>query len=284
LKLFRFGPAGGERPGVVLPDGTHADASGFGEDWDERFFGGGGLERLASWVAAHGARAPRAPAGVRLGPAVARPSKIVCIGKNYLDHAKELGGPLPTEPVLFLKATSAWAGAADDLALPIEGVKTDWEVELAVIIGRTARHVAPERALDHVAGFALHNDYSERAFQNERGGQWTKGKSADGFAAFGPYVVLRDAFPGWGRARLWLRVNGATMQDGSTSDMIFDVPSLVSYVSRFMTLLPGDVLSTGTPGGVGHGRTPPVYLKPGDVVEYGIEGLGETRQRVVAPV
>jgi len=282
MKLFRFGEAGAEKPGLVLPDGAHLDASGFGQDYDERFFGSDGLARLAAWAAAHAAAAPRIPAGARLGPAVARPSKIVCIGRNYREHARETGAEVPTEPVTFLKATSAWSGPFDDLALPVGGEKTDWEVELAVVIGAPARNVAPGAAMDHVAGFAVHNDYSERAFQMERGGQWSKGKSADGFAAFGPYVVARDAFPGHGGARLWLRVNGAVMQEGTTADMIFDVPSLVSYVSRFMTLLPGDVLSTGTPAGVGHGQKPPRYLRAGDLVEYGVDGLGEARQRVVA--
>jgi len=287
MKLFRFGAVGSERPGVALAGSSGAadvlvDASAFGEDWDERFFGSDGPTRLARWVAASAASAPRVPAGARLGPAVARPSKIVCIGLNYRGHAKETGAAIPAEPVVFMKASSAWAGASDDLVLPRGSVKTDWEVELAFVIGRRASYVAPEAALDHIAGFALHNDYSEREYQNERGGQWTKGKSADGFSSFGPYLVTRDAFPGFARAHLWLKVNGAMKQDASTEDLIFDVPTLVSYVSRFMTLLPGDVVSTGTPAGVGTGHKPPVFLRAGDVVEYGIDGLGEVRQRIVA--
>jgi 2-keto-4-pentenoate hydratase/2-oxohepta-3-ene-1,7-dioic acid hydratase in catechol pathway len=282
LKLVRFGPRGAEQPGVALADETLVDASAFGEDWDERFFGSDGLARLAKWVAANGARAPRVPVGVRLGPAVARPSKIVCIGLNYRGHAKETNAAIPTEPIVFQKASSAWAGASDDLVLPRGSVKTDWEIELAFVIGKRASYVEPAAALEHVAGFALHNDYSEREYQIERGGQWTKGKSADGFASFGPCVVTRDAFPQFGRARLWLKVNGETKQDASTDDLIFDVPTLVSYLSRFMTLLPGDVVSTGTPAGVGMGHKPPMFLKAGDVVEYGVEGLGEARQRIVS--
>jgi 2,4-diketo-3-deoxy-L-fuconate hydrolase len=283
MKLFRHGPAGAERPGVV-PAGSNdlIDASSFGGDWNEAFFASDGLARLADWVKANAASAPRVPAGVRLGPAVARPSKVVCIGLNYRGHAAETGAKIPEEPVVFQKASSAWHAAGDDLVLPRGSVKTDWEIELAFVIGKRASYVTPEAALDHVAGFALHNDYSEREYQIDRGGQWTKGKSADGFASFGPYLVTRDAFPAFGRARLWLKVNGGLKQDSSTADLIFDIPTLVSYLSRFMTLLPGDVVSTGTPAGVGMGHKPPVYLRAGDVVEYGVEGLGEARQKIVA--
>jgi 2,4-diketo-3-deoxy-L-fuconate hydrolase len=287
MKLFRFGAPGAEKPGVMRGDAP-IDASGFartfpdGRDWDERFFANDGLTRLAGWLAAEGSAAPRVPEGARLGPAVARPSKLVCIGLNYRDHARESGATPPKEPIVFLKATSAIAGPHDDLVLPVGGEKTDWEVELALVIGTRAKYVEPEAALDHVAGFILHNDYSERAFQLERLGQWTKGKSADGFAPLGPYLVTRDEFPDFAAARLWLKVNGEIQQDGNTASLIFDVPTLVSYVSRFMTLLPGDVLSTGTPAGVGMGRKPPVYLRSGDLVEYGIDGLGEAHQRVAA--
>ena len=282
MKLFRFGAPGAERPGVALGDGTRVDASGFGSDWDEQFFAGDGLTRLGRWVAANGAGAPRVPEGARLGPAIARPSKLVCIGLNYRDHARESGAALPGEPIVFLKASSALAGPEDDLRLPIGGEKTDWEVELALVIGARAKYVAVEDAMKHVAGFVLHNDYSERGFQLERHGQWTKGKSADGFAPLGPTLVTRDELPGFASARLWLKVNGQLEQDGNTSDMIFDVPTLVSYVSQFMTLLPGDVISTGTPAGVGLGHKPPLYLRAGDVVEYGIDGLGQARQRIIA--
>ncbi len=287
MKLFRFGAVGAEKPGVAIAGSSGAadvlvDASAFGQDWDERFFGSDGLARLATWVAASASAAPRVPAGTRLGPAVARPSKIVCIGLNYRGHAKETGAAIPTEPVVFMKASSAWAAASDDLVLPRGSVKTDWECELAFVIGKRASYVTPEAALDHVAGFAVMNDYSEREYQTERGGQWTKGKSADGFASFGPYLVTRDAFPTFSRAHLWLKVNGATKQDASAEELIFDVPTVVSYLSRFMTLLPGDGVSTGTPAGVGTGRKPPEFLRAGDLVEYGIDGLGEARQRVVA--
>ena len=283
MKLLRHGAPGAERPGVELPDGTRVDASGFGGDWDEPFFGGDGLDRLRRWIATDGPRAPRLPIGTRLGPPIARPSKLVCIGLNYRDHARETGAPIPKEPIVFLKATSALAGPHDDLVLPRGGDKTDWEAELAVVIGARAKYVTVEGALAHVAGFVLHNDYSERAFQKERGGQWTKGKSADGFAPLGPLVVTVDELPGFAAARIWLEVNGRIEQESSTAQMIFDVPTLVSYVSQFMTLLPGDVLSTGTPAGVAMGHATPRYLRPGDVVRYGIEGLGEARQCVVAP-
>ncbi len=279
MKLFRFGPAGAERPGVVVGE-ARVDASGFGSDWDERFFGGDGLTRLHAWVRGEGAKAPRVPADVRLGPAVARPSKLVCIGLNYRDHAAETGAAIPSEPIIFMKATSAIGGPNDDVPLPVGSEKLDHEVELALVIGARAKQVSREAALEHVAGFVLHNDYSERAFQIERGGQWTKGKSADGFAPLGPYLVTRDELAGFGAASIWLNVNDQPRQESSTDRMIFDVPTVVSYVSRFMTLLPGDVISTGTPAGVGMGRKPPVYLRAGDVVEYGIDGLGSARHRI----
>jgi 2-keto-4-pentenoate hydratase/2-oxohepta-3-ene-1,7-dioic acid hydratase in catechol pathway len=284
VKLIRFGARGAETPGLELDDGTRVDASAFGEDWNERFFESDGLARLGKWASApeNIAKAPRVPASTRLGSAVARPANIICIGLNYRGHAKETGAAIPAEPIVFMKATGAWAGASDDLVLPRGSAKTDWEIELAFVIGKRASYVSPEAALDHVAGFALHNDYSEREYQIERGGQWSKGKSADGFAAFGPALVTRDAFPKFGDARLWLKVNGELKQDSSTNDLIFDVPTLVSYLSRFMTLLPGDVVSTGTPAGVGMGHKPPVYLRGGDVVEYGVEGLGEARQKILA--
>jgi 2-keto-4-pentenoate hydratase/2-oxohepta-3-ene-1,7-dioic acid hydratase in catechol pathway len=230
-------------------------------------------------------KAPRVPAGARLASAVARPSKLVCIGLNYRDHARESGAALPGEPIVFLKATSALAGPDDDLRLPVGGDKTDWEVELALVIGARAKYVLPENGMAHVAGFVLHNDYSERGFQLERHGQWTKGKSADGFAPLGPFLLTLatpDEPFNYASTRLWLKVNGESKQDGNTADMIFDVPTLVSYVSQFMTLLPGDVISTGTPAGVGLGHKPPLYLRAGDVVEYGIDGLGQARQRILA--
>jgi len=285
MKLIRFGEPGRERPGVLLADGSRVDVSRGVAEFDEAFFGGDGLERLARWLETNAASAPRVPATVRLGPPLCRPSKIVCIGLNYRDHAAETGAQIPTEPVIFFKATTSLAGPQDALPMPRGARKLDWEVELAVVIGRTARYVSEERAYQHVAGYALHNDYSERSFQLERGGQWVKGKSCDGFAPLGPFLATRDEIPDPHRLPLWLKVNGVSRQNGNTSNMIFGVPALISYVSQFMTLLPGDVISTGTPPGVGLGIKPePVYLKVGDVVELGIEGLGESRQRIVESV
>jgi 2,4-didehydro-3-deoxy-L-rhamnonate hydrolase len=282
VKLMRFGAPGAEKPGLVLEDGTRIDASGFGEDWNEGFFGRDGLKRLQAWRFSNGANAPKVPADERLGPATCRPSKIVCIGLNYRDHARETKAKIPDEPIIFFKASTAWSGPDDDLVLPRGSVKTDWEVELAVVIGRAARYVTEEQALEHVAGFALHNDYSEREHQLERGGQWSKGKSADTFAPFGPFLATANEVPDFQSLAMSLSVNGVTRQESTTANMIFGVPRLVSYLSQFMTLLPGDVISTGTPAGVGLGLDPPVYLKAGDVVELSIEKLGRQRQRVVA--
>jgi 2-keto-4-pentenoate hydratase/2-oxohepta-3-ene-1,7-dioic acid hydratase in catechol pathway len=259
------------------------DVSRFGEDYGESFFAGDGTSRLAAWFAANGAHCSEVDPAARLGPPCARPSKIVCIGLNYRAHARETGAAIPAEPVVFLKATSAFSGPNDDVVLPRDSKKTDWEVELAVVIGRRAKYVDLEDAMDHVAGFTVHNDYSEREFQLERGGQWDKGKGADSFAPMGPFLVTRDELDS-SRLDLWLKVNGAVMQEGNTADMVFGVPALISYVTRFMTLLPGDIVSTGTPGGVGLARTPPLYLQAGDVVECGIEGLGQTRQRIVPAI
>ncbi|MEM0970531.1 MAG: fumarylacetoacetate hydrolase family protein, partial [Verrucomicrobiota bacterium] len=218
----------------------------------------------------------------RLGPAIERPSKLICIGLNFRDHAEETGMKIPAEPIVFSKATSAWHGPDDAVRLPRGSEKTDWEVELAFVMGKRASYVSEEEALEYVAGYALHNDYSERAFQIERGGQWVKGKSADTFAPFGPYLATKEEIPNVDDLRMWLTVNGETKQDGSTSNLIFRIPFLVSYLSQFMSLLPGDVISTGTPAGVGMGFDPPLYLKAGDVVELGIEGLGAQRQVIVA--
>jgi 2-keto-4-pentenoate hydratase/2-oxohepta-3-ene-1,7-dioic acid hydratase in catechol pathway len=286
MRLIRFGEPGRERPGVLLPDGRRVDVSGLVGDYDETFFGDGGVERLRAALgdapAGGGAGLPAVPADVRLGPPAARPGKIVCIGLNFRDHARESGAKVPDEPIVFLKATSALAGPDDDVVLPRGSEKTDWEVELAVVIGRRASYVSEADALDHVAGYVLHNDYSERAFQLERGGQWVKGKSCDTFAPMGPFLATRDEVPRWDALRMWLTVNGEPRQDGTTADMVFGVPYLVSYLSQFMSLLPGDVISTGTPAGVGLGMTPPTYLRDGDVVELGIDRLGTARQRVHA--
>jgi 2-keto-4-pentenoate hydratase/2-oxohepta-3-ene-1,7-dioic acid hydratase in catechol pathway len=283
MKLIRFGEAGRERPGLQLHDGTRIDASAFGADYDEAFFGGDGLQRLRDWRDREAAGAPRVPPAARLGPPVCRPSKIVCIGLNFRDHAAESGMSIPKEPVIFFKATSSIVGPDDSLVLPRNSTKADWEVELAIVIGARAKYVTPEQASDHIAGFVLHNDYSEREFQLERGGQWVKGKSADTFAPLGPFLATPDEIPDPGGLGMWLTVNGELRQQSTTANMIFNVPQLVSYVSQFMTLLPGDVISTGTPAGVGLGMKPaPVYLKPGDLVALGIDGLGESRQHVVA--
>jgi len=283
MKLIRFGRPGAEKPGLLLGDGTRVDASAFGHDWNEAFLGSDGLARLAAWGRDEAAKAPRVPAGDRLGPPIARPSKIVCIGLNYADHARETRAKIPEEPIIFFKATTALSGPDDDLVLPRGSQKTDWEVELAVVIGRRARYVAPEDALAHVAGYVLHNDYSERQDQLERGGQWSKGKSHDTYAPLGPYLATPDELRDVHDLPMWLTVNGESRQRSSTNQMIFGVGHLVSYLSRFMTLLPGDVISTGTPAGVGLGLDPPAFLKAGDVVELGIEGLGRQRQAVVAP-
>lgn len=281
MKLFRFGPVGAEKPGLIVDGVGRVDVSAFGEDYGEAFFGLDGPARLSRFYADQPGQCPHVPADVRIGPAISRPSKIVCVGLNYRDHALETGAQLPTEPVLFMKASSAVCGPYDDLLLPRGSHKTDWEVELGVVIGKTARYVERSTALDHVAGYVLLNDYSERAFQKERGGQFTKGKSADSFAPIGPFVVTADAIDA-SDLRLWLNVNGEPCQDGRSSAMLFSVPELIAYISSFMTLLPGDLLSTGTPAGVGAGRNPPRFLRAGDIVEFGIEGLGEARQRVSA--
>jgi 2,4-didehydro-3-deoxy-L-rhamnonate hydrolase len=280
MKLIRFGEPGKEKPGALLPDGSRIDASAFAADYDEVFFGDGGLARLGSWLEKHASSAPRVAPSVRLGSPICRPSKIVCIGLNYRDHAAETKAEPPKEPVLFFKATTSLVGPNDALVRPKNATKVDWEVELAVVIGKKAQYVSQQDALEHVAGYALHNDYSERQFQLERGGQWVKGKSADTFAPLGPFLATPDEIPNAGLLRMWLKVNGEVRQNSSTSNMIFDVSMLVSYVSQFMTLLPGDVISTGTPAGVGLGMNPQVFLRAGDVVELGIEGLGESRQEV----
>jgi len=281
MKLIRMGEVGQEKPGVLLEDGTRLDVSGFGSDYDEAFFAGDGITKLRNWMTAHGGSAPRVSSAVRWGPPVCRPSKIVCVGLNFRDHAEESGMEIPKEPVIFFKATSALVGPNDFLVIPKNATKVDWEVELAIVMEKKVRYVSREKALDYVAGFALHNDYSERSFQLERGGQWVKGKSADSFAPLGPFLATKEEIRDFNQLGMWLKVNGEFRQKGSTSELIFDVPALVAYVSEFMTLLPGDVISTGTPPGVGLGMKPPQYLKAGDVVELGIDGLGESRQQVV---
>ncbi len=282
MKLIRFGEPGTERPGVITEDGSRLDVSGLVRDYDEAFLTGDGLSPLKHWLKENAESAPRVAQSVRLGPPFSRPGKIICIGLNFRDHAKESQMEIPKEPVIFFKATTSLTGPNDNLIIPKNGQKVDWEVELAVVIGKKASYIEQERALEYVAGYVLHNDYSERVFQLERGGQWVKGKSADTFAPLGPFLATRDELSDTSHLGMWLKVNGALRQRSSTSEMIFDVPTLVSYVSQFMTLLPGDIISTGTPGGVGLGMRPPQYLKPGDVVELGIDQLGASRQSVVA--
>src|ERR1700690_1367537 len=281
MKLIRCGAIGKEVPGVISEDGTRIDASKFCSDYDEAFFSNNGLDELCAWLGANAATAPKLPPDSRLGSPVCRPSKIVCIGLNYRDHAAVSQMEIPKEPVIFLKSPPSLVGPNDPLVIPRNATKVDWEVELAVVVEKKASYVSREQAMDYVAGFALHNDYSERSFQLERGGQWVKGKSADTFAPLGPFLATCDEITDFNALNMWLKVNGQFRQKGSTSKMIFDVPTLVSYVSEFMTLLPGDVISTGTPAGVGLGMKPPQYLHPGDVVELGIDGLGESRQVVV---
>lgn len=279
MKLIRFGANGQEKPGVVLNDKKY-DVSAFGEDYTEQFFETDGVARLAAFI--KDKQLPEITDDVRLGSPIVRPSKIVCIGLNYADHAKETNAPLPPEPVIFMKASTAIVGPNDNIVIPKNSVKTDWEVELAVVIGKKASYVDEATAMDYVAGYVLHNDVSEREFQLERNGTWDKGKGCDTFAPLGPFLATPDEIADPHNLRLWLKVNGQILQDGTTANFIFNLPHLISYTSQFMTLLPGDIISTGTPAGVGLGMKPPFYLKPGDVVELGIDGLGESKQNVVA--
>ena len=282
MKLIRFGDPGKERPGILLGEDTRLDVSSFGTDYDENFFSNGAFSRLQLWLHTHAESAPRIPASVRLGPPICRPSKIVCIGLNFRDHAAESRMELPAEPVIFFKSTTSVVGPNDDVVIPRNAEKVDWEVELAVVIGKKALYIDKQQAMEFVAGYVLHNDYSERSFQLERGGQWVKGKSADTFAPLGPFMATVDEIPNPQNLAMWLTVNGEYQQKSTTAQMIFDVATLVSYVSQFMTLLPGDIISTGTPAGVGLGMRPPRYLKAGDVVELGIECLGQSRQKIIS--
>jgi len=279
MKLIRFGEAGKEKPGVIIDD-IKFDVSAFGEDYTEAFFENNGLARLAEFV--KNSKLTAIPNDARLGSPIARPSKIVCIGLNYADHAKETNAPLPSEPIIFMKSTTSLVGPNDAIMIPKNSVKTDWEVELAVVIGKKASYVDEAEAADYIAGYVLHNDVSEREFQLERNGTWDKGKGCDTFAPLGPFLATVDEIAAVDNLNLWLTVNGKKMQQGTTANFIFKVPYLIAYVSQFMTLLPGDVISTGTPAGVGLGFNPPVYLKEGDVVELGIDGLGTSKQAVIA--
>lgn len=281
MKLIRYGEPGKEKPGVIINDVWY-DVSAFGVDYNEDFFANDGLRKLEKFVERNQQSLAVIARQTRLGPPIVRPSKIVCVGLNYAKHAQESGAKIPTEPVLFFKSTTALTGSNDNIIIPKNSHKTDWEVELAVVVGKRASYINESEAMDYIAGYVLHNDVSERAFQLERSGQWVKGKSADSFAPMGPFLATKDEIPNPGNLHLWLKVNGTMMQNSNTSDMIFKIPFLVSYISQFMTLLPGDVISTGTPSGVGLGLKPPQYLQPGDVVELGIDGLGSARQNVVA--
>lgn len=281
MKLIRIGKPGAEKPAVLTGENKYLDVSDRIEDYNESFFEEGGLD-VVKEITDTGGNSHNLDPSIRLGPPLARPSKILCIGLNYSKHISESGMMLPREPVLFYKSTTAITGPDDHIIIPRGSKKTDWEVELAVVIGKRASYVSESEAMDYVAGYMLHNDISEREYQLEREGQWLKGKSADTFAPVGPWLVTKDEIRDPHTLDLWLKVNGVRHQSGNTSDMVFKVPNLVSYISQFMTLLPGDIISTGTPSGVGMGLKPPQYLKSGDVVELGITGLGEARQVVIS--
>lgn len=281
MKLIRFGSTGEEKPGIINKNGQRLDVSKFGEDYNEAFFEKDGIKRLITWLSKNIDNCPRISENERLGAPICRPSKIVCVGLNYAKHAQESGAQVPSEPVLFFKSTTAICGPYDDVIIPKGSQKTDWEVELAVVIGKKASYVEEENAMDYVAGYVLHNDISEREFQLERQGQWVKGKSNDTFAPLGPWLTTRDEISDPNNLNLWLKLNGKTMQESNTSDMVFKIPELVSYISQFMTLLPGDIISTGTPFGVGLGLNPQKYLVEGDVMELGVDGLGVAKQNVI---
>lgn len=281
MKLIRWMNGSKAATGVIVNE-EYFDTSSFGEDYNESFFENDGLDRLEKFVESNKGKLPKLSKDIHLAPPIARPSKIVCIGLNYADHAKETNAQIPKEPIIFFKSTTALIGPNDDVIIPKNSKKTDWEVELAVVIGKKTSYVEESEALNYVAGYCLHNDLSEREFQIERGGQWVKGKSCDTFAPLGPFLATKDEIKDVDNLKLWLKVNGQTMQNGNTSNFIFKVSFLISYLSQFMTLLPGDVISTGTPAGVGLGMNPQVYLKAGDVVELGIDGLGTSKQNVKA--
>ena len=282
MKLIRFGQFKKEKPGILKSDGKRLDVSAFVSDYDENFFKEEGYKGLKKWLSLNENYCPVVDKSTRWGCPLARPSKIVCVGLNYAKHAKESGMEIPNEPVLFFKSTSAIVGPYDPIVIPKGSVKTDWEVELAIVISKQASYVSKHEALKYVAGYVLHNDVSERSFQLERSGQWVKGKSSDSFAPIGPFIATNDEIIDPNNLNLWLKLNGEIMQDSNTSDFIFNVQEVISHISQFMTLLPGDVISTGTPFRVGLGLNPPKYLKEGDEVELGIEGLGISKQKCVA--
>ncbi|HEV2833386.1 MAG TPA: fumarylacetoacetate hydrolase family protein [Hanamia sp.] len=280
MKLIRFGEINKEKTGIIIDD-EYYDTSSFGEDYNEHFFETDGLNRLQKFIESNKNKLPKISKDLRLSSPVSRPSKIICIGLNYADHARETNAAIPTEPIIFFKSTTSLVGPFDDVVIPKNSTKSDWEVELAVVISKKASYVEEADALNYVAGYCLHNDLSEREFQLEKGGQWVKGKSCDTFAPLGPFLATPDEIADVNNLRLWLSVNGKIMQDSNTANFIFKVPYLIAYISQFMTLLPGDVISTGTPPGVGLGMKPPVFLKEGDVMELGIDGLGISKQKVI---
>ena len=282
MKLIRFGEKNKEKPGIQLDDDQRIDVSSFIDDYDENFFYKIGIKKLRSWLNKNKEKCPIINNNIRIGPPISRPSKIVCVGLNYAKHAAESGMNIPDEPVLFFKSSSAITGPYDPIIIPKNSSKTDWEVELAIVIGKRASYVSKEDALNYIAGYVLHNDVSEREFQIERSGQWVKGKSCDSFAPIGPFIATADEIENPNNLNLWLKVNGEEMQNSNTSDFIFNIEEVVSYISQFMTLMPGDIISTGTPFGVGLGLNPPKYLKEGDIVELGIEGLGISKQTCIA--
>ncbi len=280
MRLIRFGEPGKEKPGIVH-NNVWLDVSAFIDDYNEAFFEADGLKQLEALMLNHHSL-PQVDQSIRLGSPVARPSKIICVGLNYVDHCRETNAPIPEEPVIFFKSTTALCGPNDHLIIPLNSEKTDWEVELAFVMSKKASYVSEVDAMNYVAGYCLHNDYSERAFQLERGGQWAKGKGCDSFAPLGPWLVTKDDIEDVNNLSMWLTVNGKTFQQSSTSNLVFKIPFLVHYISQFMTLLPGDIISTGTPPGVGLGIKPdPIYIKPGDQIELGIEGLGTSKQIAV---
>tara|TARA_X000000368_G_scaffold190530_1_gene150229 strand:+ start:1263 stop:2126 length:864 start_codon:yes stop_codon:yes gene_type:complete len=280
MKLIRFGPKGKELPGIKIDDSTSIDVSAFINDYNESFFENNDLEKLKKWLSINIDSCPKISNKTRLGPPLVRPSKIICVGLNYSKHANESGMDVPKEPVLFFKSTTSIIGPYDDVIIPKNSDKTDWEVELALVIGKKASYIDAGQVKDHIFGYVLHNDISERSFQLEREGQWVKGKSCDTFAPLGPYLVTKDEIKNANNLNLWLKLNGEIMQKSNTSDFIFKINEVVSYISQFMTLLPGDIISTGTPSGVGLGFDPPKFLKNNDIMELSVEGLGVSKQKV----
>ncbi len=282
MKIFRFGPKGQEKSGIIIDD-KKFDVSASGIVYDDDFFGNTEKqETLQKYIDQNINSLPLVDDNVRVGTPLTRPGKIVCVGLNFDDHVKETGLEQQAEPIMFIKANQSFNGPQDGIMQPNGSTKMDWETELCIVIGKKANNVTEEEALNHVYGYALINDISERAFQTERGGTWDKGKGCDTFAPIGPYIATQDEIKDVNDLRIWLKLNGELMQDGNTSDFIYRIPKLISYLSQFMSFLPGDIISTGSPAGSGMGKTPQVWLKPGDVIEYGIEGLGSTTQTILA--